>query len=119
MGAGWRWPTARSRRSPMWSTAGSTFRSVPTATAFPLRSNPMAMTQPGPNSQILTVAQMRAAEEKLIAAGTSVDALMLTAGTGAAEWVYRLAWPRPVTVLCGPGNNGGDGYVIAEALRRR
>ena len=72
-----------------------------------------------PNSQILTVAQMRAAEEALIAGGTGVDALMRLAGRGAAEWIYRMAWPRPVTVLCGPGNNGGDGYVIAEALRER
>ncbi len=69
--------------------------------------------------QILAVAQMRAAEEELIERGTSVDALMQIAGQGAAEWVYRLAWPRPVTVLCGPGNNGGDGYVIAESLRKR
>ena len=70
-----------------------------------------------PHSQILTVAQMQAAEQALIEAGTGVDALMQLAGRGAAEWIYRLAWPKPVTVLCGPGNNGGDGYVIAEALR--
>jgi hydroxyethylthiazole kinase-like uncharacterized protein yjeF len=69
--------------------------------------------------QILTVAQMCAAEEELIDSGTSVDALMQIAGQGAAEWIYRLAWPRPVTVLCGPGNNGGDGYVIAQSLRSR
>ena len=69
--------------------------------------------------QILTVAQMRAAEAGLIAAGISVDALMQTAGRGAAEWVWRIAAHRAVTVLCGPGNNGGDGYVIAEALRER
>ena len=69
--------------------------------------------------QILTVAQMRAAEEALIAAGETVDSLMQTAGRGAAEWVWRIAAGRPVTVLCGPGNNGGDGYVIAETLRQR
>ena len=69
--------------------------------------------------QILTAAQMRAAEEELIAAGISVDELMQTAGRGAAEWVWRIAVHRAVTVLCGPGNNGGDGYVIAEALRER
>ncbi|WP_374413347.1 NAD(P)H-hydrate epimerase [Novosphingobium colocasiae] len=69
--------------------------------------------------QILTVAQMRAAEQALIDAGTSVDALMQVAGRGAAEWVWRLAGRRPVTVLCGPGNNGGDGYVIAETIRER
>jgi hydroxyethylthiazole kinase-like uncharacterized protein yjeF len=69
--------------------------------------------------QVLTVAQMRAAEDRLIAAGETVDSLMRAAGKGAAEWVWRVAAGRPVTVLCGPGNNGGDGYVIAETLRRR
>lgn len=69
--------------------------------------------------QVLTAAQMRAAEEALIAQGTSVDELMQRAGRGAAGWVWRVAARRPVTVLCGPGNNGGDGYVIAEALRAR
>ena len=69
--------------------------------------------------QILTVRQMRAAEQALIDAGSSVEALMDSAGRGAAEWVWRVAAHRPVTVLCGPGNNGGDGYVIAEALRAR
>ena len=72
-----------------------------------------------PSNQILSVAQMRGAEQALIDGGCSGDALMRRAGEGAAEWVWRLAWPRPVTVLCGPGNNGGDGYVIAAALRRR
>ena len=70
-------------------------------------------------NQILTAAQMRAAEAALIARGTSVDMLMQRAGRGAAEWVWRLAAGRSVTVLCGPGNNGGDGYVIAAALRVR
>lgn len=70
-------------------------------------------------NQILTVEQMQAAEQALIDAGTSVDALMQVAGKGAAQWVWRVAGGRPVTVLCGPGNNGGDGYVIAEVLRKR
>jgi hydroxyethylthiazole kinase-like uncharacterized protein yjeF len=73
----------------------------------------------GARDQILTVAQMRAAEEALMAAGISVDALMQLAGHGAADWVWRMAAGRAVTVLCGPGNNGGDGYVIAEAIRAR
>ena len=67
-------------------------------------------------NQVLTVAQMRDAEHALIDAGTSVDALMQSAGRGAGEWVRRVAAGRTVTVLCGPGNNGGDGYVIAQAL---
>ncbi|MBA4164712.1 MAG: bifunctional ADP-dependent NAD(P)H-hydrate dehydratase/NAD(P)H-hydrate epimerase [Erythrobacter sp.] len=61
---------------------------------------------------------MRGAEQALIDAGTGVDELMLRAGRGAAEWVWRVAAGHPVTVLCGPGNNGGDGYVIAQALKQ-
>jgi hydroxyethylthiazole kinase-like uncharacterized protein yjeF len=67
-------------------------------------------------TQVLTVAQMRDAEAALIDAGSSVDALMQIAGRGAGEWVRRVAAGRMVTVLCGPGNNGGDGYVIAQHL---
>jgi hydroxyethylthiazole kinase-like uncharacterized protein yjeF len=72
-----------------------------------------------PSDQILTVAQMREAEEALFAGGETVDRLMKLAGEGAANWVFRLSGHRSVTVLCGPGNNGGDGYVIAESLRQR
>ena len=67
--------------------------------------------------QVLTAAQMRAAEQALFDAGTTVTDLMETAAGGAAEWIRRVAAGRAVTVLCGPGNNGGDGYVIARRLR--
>lgn len=72
-----------------------------------------------PTDQVLTAAQTRDAEAALIAHGVSVDELMQRAGRGAAEWVWRVAAGRSVTVLCGSGNNGGDGYVIAETLRQR
>ena len=72
-----------------------------------------------PDAQVLTVAQMRAAEQALIDGGETVESLMERAGTGAAEWIWRIAAGRPVTVLCGPGNNGGDGYVVARELHRR
>jgi hydroxyethylthiazole kinase-like uncharacterized protein yjeF len=68
---------------------------------------------------ILTAAEMRAAEERVIAAGTPVETLMARAGAAAAETVARFAGPMPTLVLCGPGNNGGDGYVIARDLRGR
>lgn len=68
-------------------------------------------------AQVLTAIQMRAAEQALFDAGTSVSDLMEVAAGGAAEWIRRVAAGRAVTVLCGPGNNGGDGYVIARRLR--
>ena len=68
---------------------------------------------------VLTAAQMQAAEQALIAGGETVESLMERAGTGAADWVWRVAAGRSVTVLCGPGNNGGDGYVIARVLAER
>ncbi len=68
---------------------------------------------------ILTAVGMRAAEERVIAAGTPVQLLMERAGTGAAEAIWRHFGPMDVLVLCGPGNNGGDGYVIARELRAR
>lgn len=68
---------------------------------------------------ILSAEEMRAAEARAIAAGTSVETLMERAGLAAAEAAWRFAGPLPTLVLCGPGNNGGDGYVIARALRDR
>lgn len=62
---------------------------------------------------------MRAAEAVAIAAGTSVETLMERAGTAAAEAIWRYAGPLPALVLCGPGNNGGDGRVIARDLAGR
>ncbi len=66
--------------------------------------------------QVLTADQMRAAEQALFSSGISEFELMQIAARGAAEWIRRIAAGRSVTVLCGPGNNGGDGYVIAHLL---
>lgn len=65
---------------------------------------------------ILTAAQMRAAEDRAIAAGSSVTELMERAGAGVAQWVRRVGCGSRVLMLCGPGNNGGDGYVAARIL---
>ncbi|MCL6251863.1 NAD(P)H-hydrate epimerase [Altererythrobacter sp. KTW20L] len=72
-----------------------------------------------PSNQVLTVAQVQAAEQALVDGGETISGLMERAGAGAAQWVWRMAAGRPVTVLCGPGNNGGDGYVIARILEER
>lgn len=68
--------------------------------------------------QILTTQQMRHAEQRLFDAGMPEFDLMKLAANRAAEWVHRLAAGRGVTVLSGPGNNGGDGYVIAHRLQK-
>jgi hydroxyethylthiazole kinase-like uncharacterized protein yjeF len=68
---------------------------------------------------ILTAEVMRAAEQAAIDGGTSVEQLMERAGAGLAEAAYRFAGPTSTLVLCGPGNNGGDGYVAARHLAER
>ena len=73
-----------------------------------------------PSSQsILTASEMRAAEDVVIAGGTSVTALMERAGAAVADAVWRFGGERPTLILCGPGNNGGDGYVAARLLKGR
>lgn len=65
---------------------------------------------------IATVAQMRAAEEAVFASGVSQDELMELAGAAVAREVARFAVGRPILILAGPGNNGGDAYVAARLL---
>ena len=68
---------------------------------------------------ILTAESMRAAEQCAIDAGASIEALMERAGAALAEAAYRYVGKMPALVLCGPGNNGGDGYVAARHLAQR
>ena len=68
---------------------------------------------------ILTVARSRAADTAAEAAGTPLVELMERAGSAVAEAVAARWTPRPVAVLCGPGDNGGDGFVLARRLRER
>lgn len=69
--------------------------------------------------EILTVAQMAAADGAAIEAGTSGIELMERAGQAVAEAIVGRFSPCPTVVLAGPGNNGGDGYVVARLLRDR
>ncbi|QQV78709.1 NAD(P)H-hydrate dehydratase [Sphingomonas aliaeris] len=66
---------------------------------------------------IVTADEMRAAEDVAIAGGATVESLMDRAGREIATAVRRLAGASPILILCGPGNNGGDGYVAARLLK--
>ena len=68
---------------------------------------------------VLTAAQMRSAEQAAFDGGVDPYALMEKAGAGAAEIIWRAGHRRDTLILCGPGNNGGDGFVIARLLRER
>ncbi|RSV35567.1 NAD(P)H-hydrate dehydratase [Sphingomonas sp. ABOLE] len=70
-----------------------------------------------PGAPILTADAMRAAEEAVFARGVSQDELMERAGAAVAREAVRFAMGRSVLVLAGPGNNGGDAYVVARHLR--
>lgn len=71
------------------------------------------------DAPILTTAAMRAAEAECAASGTSLAELMDRAGAAVADTAWRMAAGAPVLILCGPGNNGGDGYVAARLLAER
>jgi hydroxyethylthiazole kinase-like uncharacterized protein yjeF len=68
---------------------------------------------------ILTVEQMAAADRAAVAAGVSGVELMERAGAAVVEAILSRFAQRRTLVLAGPGNNGGDGYVIARRLRER
>ena len=74
-------------------------------------------------TELLTAAQMRSIEQAAIDSGevTGLE-LMERAGRGVVEAIFE-EWPElaktshRAVVLCGPGNNGGDGFVVARLLK--
>jgi ADP-dependent NAD(P)H-hydrate dehydratase / NAD(P)H-hydrate epimerase len=76
---------------------------------------------------VFTAAEMRALDRRAITElGITGAVLMENAGRGAADEIVAHATQQgvairglPVTVVCGTGNNGGDGFVVARVLVRR
>ena len=68
------------------------------------------------NEPVLTVAQMRALDEYVINRDDAAIILMGRAGEALAD---ELANFKNIAVVCGPGNNGGDGYAAIYSLQER
>lgn len=75
------------------------------------------MWTPGP--EILTVAEMSEIDRLAASSGVPTLTLMENAGRKVANEIAKRWPPCKAMVLCGPGNNGGDGYVVARHLQAR
>ena len=69
------------------------------------------------SAMLLSVAQMYRVDQGAVTAGIASLDLMEAAGAAVATEIRDRWTSRPIAILCGPGNNGGDGFVIARLLR--
>src|SRR5215468_9725714 len=69
--------------------------------------------------ELLTPGEMSEADALTVAAGTSEATLMDRAGRAVADAAARRPLGTRILVLCGSGNNGGDGFVAARILAER
>jgi hydroxyethylthiazole kinase-like uncharacterized protein yjeF len=79
--------------------------------------DPDFTTRVGDRTELLAPAEMAQADALAAASGIAGRSLMANAGRAVARAVAARFRPRRTLVLCGPGNNGGDGYIAARLLQ--
>lgn len=91
-------------------------RTAITSHPLPAAARMPAVTETDDPDRVLTPAEMAACDSYAIRAGTPGTVLMERAGAAVANAIKDRFERCETAVLCGPGNNGGDGYVIARLL---
>ena len=81
--------------------------------------NSKVFSMPDQPHAILTPQAMAEADAYAMRSGVSGARLMERAGANVLHAIQQRWSPRPTAVLCGPGNNGGDGWIIAQGLKAK